>query len=88
MLADFAIVLLDWYISNVLYHIQYVEMYVWKVYMHENVRRCMKSKDNRITKGYNSIRSNTDIFIIEGDQYIKESQLENLVVSKRSTVSS
>ena len=26
MLADFVIVLLDWYISNVWYHIQYMEV--------------------------------------------------------------
>ena len=57
MLADFVIILLDWYISNVLYHILCMEWYsmVWK----ESVwlQRCMecdviirKSRDKWITK--------------------------------------
>ena len=66
----------------------YVEWNIWKLYMHENVRRCMKRKDNRITKGYSSIRSNKDIFITGGDPYIKKSQSTNLVASKRSMISS
>ena len=60
----------------------YVEWNVWKVY--ENVRRCMESKDKRIKKDYNSIRSSRDISIIEGDQYIKESQSTISIASKRS----
>ena len=55
---------------------------------YENMWRYFERQDKWIKKGYSNIRSSRDISIIEGDQYIRESQSARSLVGKRYNISS